>query len=291
MHLQQQRYDVEAEQATWAANLQQRLNAQMEIFQEKIRVLEEARNLDQATLRTLRKVHIIRSRNTHATSPQVKGTQATCGSGTDSATSPKSVTGHTAIARPAYHHPERHDGRGFQARAGPDFRKSNRKREQHLRQFVKNLWDDRLNETLQSQRFRKVSDMEYILKQRKYLRQDDGPPARPPQQHDFRADNVVIDRYKPKRQDRAYVDQAEVDASPDDDEPFHDSAVSRVVTTEVAVFRDGRDASSSSPPFRCDADKGRLRPRGEATDNPRRGAGVKTAWGATSFGLPTAESR
>ncbi|GMF41779.1 unnamed protein product [Phytophthora fragariaefolia] len=109
----------------------------------------------------------------------------------------------------AYHNPERHDGHDFQTReyckfklsgaeryytmpqrkdekplaflyrlnlggecAGVDFRKSSRKREQHLRQFVKNLSDDRLQETLQHQRFQKVRP-EYIPKQREALRQDE----------------------------------------------------------------------------------------------------------------------
>ncbi|GMF15697.1 unnamed protein product [Phytophthora fragariaefolia] len=67
----------------------------MELFQEKIRALEEARNLDQATIRTLRNVQRIRSRNNPATSPHVQGTQAT--SGADSATSPKSVTGRSSM--------------------------------------------------------------------------------------------------------------------------------------------------------------------------------------------------
>ncbi|GMF28248.1 unnamed protein product [Phytophthora fragariaefolia] len=93
--LQQRRSDVEAEQAAWAADLLQRLNAQMELFQEKIRALEEARNLDQATIRTLWNVQRIRSRNTPATSSGVQGTQAT--SGADSATSLKSVTGRSAM--------------------------------------------------------------------------------------------------------------------------------------------------------------------------------------------------
>ncbi|KAE9018540.1 hypothetical protein PR002_g13074 [Phytophthora rubi] len=56
-------------------------------------------------------------------------------------------------------------------RAGVYFRKSSKKREQHLRQFVRNLSDESLKETLQSYRFKKVADLEYILKQREELRQ------------------------------------------------------------------------------------------------------------------------
>ncbi|KAE9309315.1 hypothetical protein PR003_g20539 [Phytophthora rubi] len=81
---QQQRSDVEAEKAAWAADFQRQLASQMDIVQQKIREMEEARNLDQATIRTLQNVQRTRSRNIPTTSPQVQGTQATAS--TDSAT-------------------------------------------------------------------------------------------------------------------------------------------------------------------------------------------------------------
>ncbi|GMF18636.1 unnamed protein product [Phytophthora fragariaefolia] len=83
----QQRSDVEAEKAAWAADYQRQLSTQMDLVQQKMREMEEARNLDQATTRALRNVQGTRSRDIPATSPQVQGTQAT--SGTDSATSPR----------------------------------------------------------------------------------------------------------------------------------------------------------------------------------------------------------
>ncbi|GMF52840.1 unnamed protein product [Phytophthora fragariaefolia] len=85
--LQQQRSDVKAEKAAWAADFQRQLSTQMDLVQQKMREMEEARNLDQATIRALRNVQRTRSRNIPATLPQVQGTQAT--SGTDSATSPR----------------------------------------------------------------------------------------------------------------------------------------------------------------------------------------------------------
>ncbi|KAE9007147.1 hypothetical protein PR002_g16287 [Phytophthora rubi] len=103
-------------------------------------------------------------------------------------------------------------------RAGVYFRKSSKKREQHLRQFVRNLSDESLKETLQSHRFKKVADLEYILKQREELRQEDSPPARVQQTRDFRADNVVRDRFKPKRRDRAFVAQADAELDSDEHE-------------------------------------------------------------------------
>ncbi|KAE8979786.1 hypothetical protein PR002_g24323 [Phytophthora rubi] len=72
-------------------------------------------------------------------------------------------------------------------RAGVYFRKSSKKREQHLRQFVRNLSDESLKETLQSHRFKKVADLEYILKQCEELRQEDSQPARVQQTREFRA--------------------------------------------------------------------------------------------------------
>ncbi|GMF52624.1 unnamed protein product [Phytophthora fragariaefolia] len=120
-------------------------------------------------------------------------------------------------------------------RAGVDFRKSSRKLEQHLMQFVKNLSDDRLKKTLHSQRIQKVSDLEYILKQSEALSRDKGPPARATQQRDFRANNVVRDRFKPKRRDRAYVAEDDVGANSDDNEPFRDSVDPRVIVTKETV--------------------------------------------------------
>jgi hypothetical protein len=73
--------------------------------------------------------------------------------------------------------------------AGVRFRKSDRSRDQHVRRFLKNLHDDQLKLTLQTQRFRKVSDLEYVLKQQEEVR-DGGRQNRAPQARDFRADNV-----------------------------------------------------------------------------------------------------
>ncbi|KAE9273708.1 hypothetical protein PR003_g29823, partial [Phytophthora rubi] len=84
---QQQRSEVEAEKAAWAADFQRQLTSQMDIVQQRMREMEEARNLDQATIRALQNVQRTRSRNIPTTSPQVQGTQAT--SSTDSTTLPR----------------------------------------------------------------------------------------------------------------------------------------------------------------------------------------------------------
>ncbi|ETO63738.1 hypothetical protein F442_18429 [Phytophthora nicotianae P10297] len=99
-------------------------------------------------------------------------------------------------------------------RADLNFRKSSADRERHIKRFIKKLSDDQLKRTLESQRFRRVSDLEFVLKQQEEVRQKDEPPAR--QSRDFRADNVVRDHYKPRRQDRAYVAQGDEDSGYDE---------------------------------------------------------------------------
>ncbi|KAE8952488.1 hypothetical protein PR001_g33276, partial [Phytophthora rubi] len=58
---QQQRSDVDAEKAAWAPDFQRQLASQMDIVQQKMREMEEARNLDQATIRALQNVQRTRS--------------------------------------------------------------------------------------------------------------------------------------------------------------------------------------------------------------------------------------
>ncbi|POM69687.1 LOW QUALITY PROTEIN: Hypothetical protein PHPALM_14014 [Phytophthora palmivora] len=79
---------AEAEKVAWVADVQKILSAQLEAFRQKIQSLEEARNRDQETIRDLKNVQEMRSRNTPATHPQVQDTRVTYGS--DSATQIKS---------------------------------------------------------------------------------------------------------------------------------------------------------------------------------------------------------
>ncbi|KAE9001638.1 hypothetical protein PR002_g17859 [Phytophthora rubi] len=131
-------------------------------------------------------------------------------------------------------------------RAGVYFRKSSKKREQHLRQFVRNLSDESLNETLQSHRFKKVADLEYILKQREELRQEDSPPARVQQTRDFRADNVVRDRFKPKRRDRTFVAQGDAELDSEEHEMSEDSPEPRTGTSGSSFAQEEPDGGVSN---------------------------------------------
>jgi hypothetical protein len=120
--------------------------------------------------------------------------------------------------------------------AGVRFRKSERSRDQHAKRFLKNLYNDQLKLTLQTQRLRKVSDLEYILKQQEEVR-GGGRENRAPQARDFRADNVVQDRYKPKRNDRAYVAQDDEAKSVAVDE--HPEAAVDIQDDQVSDIPDG----------------------------------------------------
>ncbi|OWZ14230.1 hypothetical protein PHMEG_00012322 [Phytophthora megakarya] len=76
-------------------------------------------------------------------------------------------------------------------RADVKFRTSERRREQHIKRFIKNLTDTSLRSTLQSQRFCKVSDLEYVLKQQEEVNASGSYSTQPPPNHNFRADNVA----------------------------------------------------------------------------------------------------
>ncbi|KAE9315514.1 hypothetical protein PF008_g19226 [Phytophthora fragariae] len=136
-------------------------------------------------------------------------------------------------------------------RAGVYFRKSSKKRQQHLRQFVRNLSDESLKETPQSHRFKKVADLEYILKQREELRQEDSPPARVQQTRDFRADNVIRDRFKPKRRDRAFVTQGDDELDSEEHETSEELPEHRTGASGSSFAQDDLDGGGSNP--RADA--------------------------------------
>ncbi|OWZ05898.1 hypothetical protein PHMEG_00021925 [Phytophthora megakarya] len=96
-------------------------------------------------------------------------------------------------------------------RADVKFRKSERRREQHIKRFIKNLTDMSLRSTLQSQRFYKVSDLEYVLKQQEEVNASGSYSTRSPPNRDFRADNVARGEMRQLNSNRAYVAQDDED--------------------------------------------------------------------------------
>ncbi|OWY95140.1 LOW QUALITY PROTEIN: hypothetical protein PHMEG_00034934 [Phytophthora megakarya] len=102
-------------------------------------------------------------------------------------------------------------------RADVKFRKSERRREQHIKRFIKNLTDMSLRSTWQSQRFYKVSDLEYVLKQQEEVNASGSYSTRSPPNRDFRADNVDRGVMRQRNSNRAYV--AQDDEGADVDQP------------------------------------------------------------------------
>ncbi|OWY91603.1 hypothetical protein PHMEG_00039744 [Phytophthora megakarya] len=64
-----------------------------------------------------------------------------------------------------------------------------------------------LRSTLQSQRFHKVSDLEYVLKQQEEVNASGNYSTRSPPNRDFRADNVARGGMRQRNANRAYVTQ------------------------------------------------------------------------------------
>ncbi|KAG6586970.1 uncharacterized protein IUM83_03067 [Phytophthora cinnamomi] len=98
-------------------------------------------------------------------------------------------------------------------RADVDFREFSK---QHVRQFIRRIKGYQLKSTLEGHRFKKVADLEYILKCREELHAGDDAPSRSTATRDFRVGNLPHDRFRPKRRDRAYV--ADADNSDEEDE-------------------------------------------------------------------------
>ncbi|POM61315.1 hypothetical protein PHPALM_29688 [Phytophthora palmivora] len=119
-------------------------------------------------------------------------------------------------------------------RADVRFRKSERRREQHTKRFIKNLT---LKTTLQSQRFRKVSDLEYVLKQQEEVNPSGVHSGRGAQPRDFRADNVARNRPRMNRPNRAYVAQDDEAQGSDTQVTFEDDE--KADTCVQDVLRDG----------------------------------------------------
>ncbi|OWZ12196.1 hypothetical protein PHMEG_00014679 [Phytophthora megakarya] len=115
-------------------------------------------------------------------------------------------------------------------RADVKFRKSERRREQHIKRFIKNLTDMSLRSTLQSQSFYKVSDLEYVLKQQEEVNASGSYSTRsPPNQRSTFARGGMRQR----NSNRAYV--AQDDEGVDVEQP---AQVEQVVGENDAVFQE-----------------------------------------------------
>ncbi|KAG3077417.1 hypothetical protein PI125_g21274 [Phytophthora idaei] len=77
-------------------------------------------------------------------------------------------------------------------------RQSVKRREKHVRRFITKLKNNRLKTPLQGQRFKSISDLEYILEQDGDVRSREDQDARSTMNRDFRADKIQQGRFKPR---------------------------------------------------------------------------------------------
>ncbi|KAL3670058.1 hypothetical protein V7S43_004374, partial [Phytophthora oleae] len=82
-------------------------------------------------------------------------------------------------------------------KADVDFRKSSKRLEKHVLIFITKLKDARLKTSLQGQRFRNISDLEYALQQYEDAWRTGDHDMTVTRPRDFRADNIPRGQFKP----------------------------------------------------------------------------------------------
>ncbi|KAK1932281.1 hypothetical protein P3T76_012275 [Phytophthora citrophthora] len=124
-------------------------------------------------------------------------------------------------------------------KADIDFRKSSKRLEKHVLRFITKLKDARLKTSLQGQRFRRISDLEYALQQDEDVWRTGDQETTAAKPRDFRADNIPRGQFKPKRMNRTYVarDLDSEDSDDDDSENYKGSLKSN---------QDNRDQTGDS---------------------------------------------
>ncbi|OWZ00507.1 hypothetical protein PHMEG_00028284 [Phytophthora megakarya] len=141
-------------------------------------------------------------------------------------------------------------------RADVKFRKSERRREQHIKRFIKNLTDMSLRSTLQSQRFHKVSDLEYVVKQQEEVNASGNYSTRSPPTRNFRADNIAGGGMRQRNPNRAYVAQddegadveqsAQVEQDVDEDDTALQELSAAIQDAQIRTTRMGRSRAGKS---------------------------------------------
>ncbi|KAH7485436.1 uncharacterized protein KRP23_4487 [Phytophthora ramorum] len=93
-------------------------------------------------------------------------------------------------------------------KADIDFRRSTKRLEKHIRRFITKLKETRLKTSLQGQRFKSISDLEYALEQDEEVGTQNERDAVTSRNRDFHAGNLPNPgRPRPKRFERAYLTQ------------------------------------------------------------------------------------
>ncbi|OWY92234.1 hypothetical protein PHMEG_00038844 [Phytophthora megakarya] len=113
-------------------------------------------------------------------------------------------------------------------RADIRYKKSERRREQHVKRFTHRLADSQLKSILKSQRFKSMDDLEYVLKQQ----EDDWDDDR---QSNFRADNLRQGRPRTKYPGRAYVTQSGDESDSDERHVVFEDETLEIPPTQDSV--------------------------------------------------------
>ncbi|KAL3662797.1 hypothetical protein V7S43_012199 [Phytophthora oleae] len=90
-------------------------------------------------------------------------------------------------------------------KADVDVRKYSKRLEKHVLRFITKLKDTRLKTSLQRQRFKSISDLEYALGQDEDVWRTGDQEMTVTRPRDFRDDNISRGQFKPKRMSRTYV--------------------------------------------------------------------------------------
>ncbi|OWZ00659.1 LOW QUALITY PROTEIN: hypothetical protein PHMEG_00028107 [Phytophthora megakarya] len=121
------------------------------------------------------------------------------------------------------------------AKAGIDIHSTSKLRDQHVKTFIRKLIDKQLRATLQGQRIRSMTDLEFILKHhdKTWHKETDVYPSRV---RDFRADNHHMRRHHPKQYGKPYVATHSEDKSEDvDDERDSNSEEEPPTKSDLSV--------------------------------------------------------
>ncbi|OWY97726.1 hypothetical protein PHMEG_00031676 [Phytophthora megakarya] len=115
------------------------------------------------------------------------------------------------------------------------YKKSERRREQHVKRFTHRLADSQLKSILKSQRFKSMDDLEYLLKQQEDDWDDDRQGSSTTKARDFRAENLRRGRLGTKYPGRAYVTQSGDDSDSDERHVMFEDQTLEISPTQESV--------------------------------------------------------
>ncbi|OWZ04439.1 hypothetical protein PHMEG_00023662 [Phytophthora megakarya] len=120
-------------------------------------------------------------------------------------------------------------------RADIRYKKSEQRREQHVKRFTHRLADSQLKSILKSQRFKSMDDLENGLRQQEDDWDDDRQSGSSTKTRDFRADNLRQGRLKTKYPGRAYVAQSGDESEADERHVIFEDEVPESASTQESI--------------------------------------------------------